>query len=63
MWLLGYDVLLAMALCAVVVVAPSLDLAANWVDAVVVLRLHMFSVLSGICAWVLRFYCISFVWL
>jgi hypothetical protein len=47
-----------MALLAVV---PSLDLAANWVDGAVVLRLHMFFAMSVLCSWASRFYSISFV--
>ena len=59
-WLLRYDVLLAMALLAAVL---SLDLAASWGDAVLVLvlRLRMFFGMPGLCGWVSRFYPISTV--
>lgn len=57
-WLLGYDVLPAMALLAAVL---SLGLAASWGDAVLVLRLRMFFGMPGLCGWVSRFYSISTV--
>jgi hypothetical protein len=49
-------------LLASLAAVPSLGLAANWVDGVAVLRLHMFFDMSVVlCFWVPHFYSISSV--